>query len=143
MPDPTPTPVKPAKKRTPDFGDLYIELVSAVLNTSRSEDKDEDNSKADPFIQIEVGGERRTSRTLIDTLTPRFEEQFVFENVSFKSEISFWIFDRDNIFSDCIGRVTTSPAEVIENGWNGMKHFYTLERGSSEGVLATVSYKSL
>lgn len=143
-PNPTPTtPVTPATNKPPDFGDLHIELVSAVLNTSRSEDNDEDNSKADPFIQIEVGRERRTSRTLTDTSTPRFEEQFVFKNVSYKSEIIFWIFDQDSTFADCIGRAITSPAEVMENGWNGKKHFFSLDRGSAEGVLATVLYKPL
>ena len=75
---------------------------------------------SDPFVVVELGGKKFTSRTIYDSLNPEWNEAFEFVGVHEQDWLKIDVFDRDVFTEEFMGRVVVPLLDLVtEGGRNG------------------------
>lgn len=100
--------------------------ITIAIRSAKVHEKQDLLSKGDPYVKVKVADWERTTKTIKNTLEPQWNDQFVYDDVSYAdaATVSFALWDADLIGKDnLIGTAKLSLLEHKTNRHHALTHF--------------------
>ena len=97
-------------------GPLHV----VVKEAAGLKDTDRGKSMSDPYVLVEVAGQKSKTKTVKNDLSPRWEESFQFASAG-AHDILFKVYDDDMLKDDFLGEARVPISQVPFQGWLPLK----------------------
>ena len=96
-------------RNDPGF-ELEIRIISAILEAGKDL-----SGKSDPYVVVNCDGEKKKTKTILQTLHPHWDEKVSFVDIQEPGvEVSFTVYDMDRIMKDdMIGKKTMKLSDIL------------------------------
>lgn len=59
-----------------------------------------DRNSSDPYVKLRIGAQKKKTKVIKESLNPKWDEEFLFENVPISAKMVMSVFDEDKVGSD-------------------------------------------